>query len=321
MELRSRKAMFTRSTIFAAAPTVILIGGILIILNLFGTYPQISLTTMSRHEATELYVQRLNRDHGADWKVEINFFGKVLDENQQPVPGATANCEWNTLYGTSKSKVISNDAGLFSLTGERGKMLEVRVSKEGYYTADGGAGALAFEFANPAENDYYEPDSAHPVIFHLHKMGPGAALVSRRIDVTLDADHPSNKVNLMTGRIGTNGSLTVEADKPDYRKARGRFPWSITLSMSEGGLVETNAQFPFQAPESGYSAQVVMDLTNPDSPSWTNMLTKTYYFYLPSSKTYGRMTVDTLGASRHVAIDYSYNPVAGHRELEPRQGP
>jgi len=288
-------------------------------LNPFAHYQQISLKTMSRKDAVKLYVQRFNQDSGADWKVALNFYGKVVDENQEPVAGATASCEWNTLGGTSKATILSDGSGLFSLTGKQGKILEIRVEKNGYHTVDGGQGALAFEYANPAESDYYEPDRSQPVMFHLRKKGMGAQLVNKNIDLILDVDHPANNVNLMTGLIKSDGTFTVRANKPDYRQARGRFSWSISLNLTEGGLVETTDPFPFQAPDGGYNSSAIMDMLDTDSPAWSNSQTKTYYFNLPSSNTYGRMKVDTLGASRHVIIEYSYNPTPGQRNLEPPQ--
>ena len=275
---------------------------------------------MSRDEATKIYVQRFNQDHQYDWKVPLNFYGKVIDENNQPVAGATARMQWNTIGvpgGTSYQQTLSDGGGLFSLTEQHGKMLEVRVQKDGYYTVDGGAGPVAFEYANPSSPNYNEPDASSPVIFHLRRKGPGAKLFSKALNVPLTTNHPQDRVNLMQGFIKPDGSLTLAADKSKFLPGAQPFPWSVTLTMSEGGLVETNDQFPFQAPESGYAPTVTIDMTNIDPDVWRGSVAKTYYFYLPSTNTYGRLTVNTSATLPTIALNYAYNVAPGNRVLEP----
>ena len=119
----------------------------------------------------------------------------------------------------------------------------------------------------------------------------------------------------MRGMIQTDGVLTVQEDKTKWLPGAQPFPWTVTLSMNEGGLIETTNQFPFLAPESGYIATITMNMTNLDQNVWRGSMTKTYYFYLPSSNTYGRMTVEG-SASLPVELNYSYNPTPGSRMLE-----
>ncbi|MCE0483604.1 MAG: carboxypeptidase-like regulatory domain-containing protein [Methylacidiphilales bacterium] len=280
----------------------------------------LSIKTMSREEATKIYVQRFNQDHHYDWKVPLNFYGKVIDENNQPVAGATAHMQWNTLdapSGTSYGQTLSDGGGLFSLTGQRGKILEVRVEKEGYYTVDGGAGSLAFEYANPSSPNYNEPDPNNPVIFHLRSKGAGAKLFSKTLNVPLTTNHPQDRVNLMQGFIKPDGVLTITTDKSKFLPGNQPFPWTMSLSMSEGGLVETDDQFPFMAPASGYTSTINLDMTNTDPSVWQDGVKKTYYFYLPSTNTYGRITVTTVSSLPFVTLNYAYNLAPGNRVLEP----
>jgi hypothetical protein len=283
-------------------------------------YPQLSLKAMSKEEATRIYVERLAHDPLADGKVVLNFYGKVVDENNQPVPAATVHLQWNTILtwgGTKEEQILSDGSGLFSLTAQHGKVLEVRVEKEGYYTVEGGQGALAFEFANPSSSVFSESDSNNPVIFHLRKKGAGANLVSKSLELILDQNHSQDRVNLMLGFIKPDGLLLIQSDKPDYRTAKDPFSWKITFSLAEGGFIETNDQFPFFAPEGGYASTEMIDMTNINQASWSNTATKTYYFYIPSTNTYGRMTVNTLGSSPSIMLNYVYNSSPGQRSLEP----
>ena len=286
--------------------------------RILGEYPQLSLKIMTRDEATKVSVARLMKDQFADHKVPINFYGKVVDQNMRPVADARIHLQWSTIEaaeGTASGEAVSDDKGLFALTGRHGKGLGVRVEKDGYYTGDRGSAFVPFEFAYPSSPDYYEPDANNPVIFHLRKKGEGAKLITKTVDLSL----PGNKLarmDLMAGHCTPEGTLQIQPNKPDRQAMSGRYAWSVKLSMAGGGLIENNDQFPFLAPENGYVPAVIMDMTDTSGPIWRNSLTKRYYFYLSSTNTYGRMTVDTLGGTSHVYLDYSYNPTPGSRNLE-----
>ena len=68
---------------------------------------------------------------------QIEFYGKVIDENNQPIEGANIEFVWAQMFplpeGTPSTNVISDREGLFSLSGAFGARLGVHVSKAGYY--------------------------------------------------------------------------------------------------------------------------------------------------------------------------------------------
>jgi len=287
------------------------------IVTAMAEYPQLSFKKMSREEATKISTARLLKDHSADWKVALNFYGKVVDENNQPVAGATAHMEWNTIGGTSTAQTISDGEGLFSLTGQHGKVLGVRVEKGGYYTVEGGAGNVSFEYADPSVSWWYEPDPNNPVIFHLRIKGEGAKLIRKSLDVPLNPNHPQNQVNLLQGFVRPGGVLTITSDESKFLPGNQPFPWTFSLRMSEGGLVETTDQFPFMAPTNGYTPTINLDMTNTDPSVWQDGVGKTYYFYLPSTDTYGRITINKIVGVPVVTVNYCYNLTPGNRVLEP----
>jgi len=108
----------------------------------------------------------------------INFYGKVVDENGQPVIGASAHFEWD---GNATNKqamdwneeqtiknsadVISDAAGLFSLTNKSGTELDVSAGKAGYYSSRRNRGAENFKYSKwnldsyYGIGDYFKPDS------------------------------------------------------------------------------------------------------------------------------------------------------------------
>ena len=120
------------------------------------------------------------RDPKFEWKMPLSFYGKVLDQADQPVQGAKVRFQWTDMSTTGTTERFSEtDAkGTFSLTGERGKNLDVKVSKQGYHAV--GDGRANFEYAAFFEPNYIEPDPNNPVIFRLIKKQEPQRLVSTR---------------------------------------------------------------------------------------------------------------------------------------------
>ena len=256
----------------------------------------------------------------------LNFYGQVVDDAGQPVAGATVELGWNTNTatggGSAERQTTSDAQGLFSLTGEHGKILQVHVEKAGYYTvSDGHGGNFFFEYANPAEPDYHQPDEHHPVTFYLRRKGLSAMVQSKTLRTSLRLGQPQVRVNFLSGFFHPDGQLVLDLDKPDYRTVRGRFPWSVTLSIAQGGLIETDEQFPFLAPAYGYAPSVRIDMSDPAAHDYSTGATRTYYFFLQDSNTYGHVTVDTAGNLPSLNVSYVYNPEPGNRVLEPAPKP
>ncbi len=281
-------------------------------------YQQLSLKTMSRDEAIKVYVARLRGDNKADWKMPIDFYGKVIDENNRPVAGAKIMWQWNTIdaaSGTAYKDTTSDTNGLFSLTNQRGKILGVRVEKEGYYTVDGGQGAVSFEYATPASPMYYEPDSNHPVIFHLHTKGLNATrLLHWKRDVALNAKN-QKALDLETGKTteGQPHSLFIEVLTNNSRI--GSIAWSARVSVIDGSLQTYTEQFPFTAPDGGY--QSIIDL-NLDTPKPSDMEGfQGAAFYVQTPKGYGRFEVRMLLGEHSIEVEGYFNPDPTSRSLEP----
>ncbi len=82
----------------------------------------------------------------------IDFYGQVIDENSNPVSGASIEFRWDDLTAkdwTRTSTAVSDTEGVFSLRDKRGATLTVSVSKEGYYTPRSGRGSYHYAFGNP----------------------------------------------------------------------------------------------------------------------------------------------------------------------------
>jgi uncharacterized GH25 family protein len=69
-------------------------------------------------------------DPDFQWKMPIEFYGKVVDQFDQPVAGAEVELNWTTVVGPipDPKRIIFTDAnGRFEVTGIQGKSLWIAV--------------------------------------------------------------------------------------------------------------------------------------------------------------------------------------------------
>lgn len=278
---------------------------------------QISMRDKTKEQAMQAWWARRERDKEADWKVPIRFYGRVVDQDRQPVSGATVHFQWTDLskQGTSEADTVSDEGGNFSLTGARGKNLGVYVTKHGYYTPEN-IKASGFEFADPAEPNFYEPDPENPVLFPLRKKGEGAQLVKKTVEVALPGDGKGTNIDLISGKISPNGELQIQAWKPwPPRPLSPHYDWKVLFTISDGGFIEAPTEFAFEAPETVYSQPFEANMPASARDAWRVSAEKTLYFAFGQPRKYGRLHFRTDGASRYVFIDYVLNP-SGSRNLE-----
>jgi hypothetical protein len=207
--------------------------------------------------------------------------------------------------------------GLFSIQGERGPTLSVAVSKEGYHAAQGARRAFSFGSLAPAQ---FAPDQHNPVLFLLHKKGPGVHLVSSQSGMRPDlalrvpTDNTPFRLDLLRNEAGTSGQLEISQNKPPLNAA---VEWAFRLSLLDGGLLENGTEFPFEAPETGYTPTVELRFHQNQGP-WSTHIKKTYYIAFGQPVKYGTLRVETDLSQQTVFLRYAINPT-GSRDLEPSE--
>jgi hypothetical protein len=268
-------------------------------------------------QAVDDYVRKSLADPQYDWKQPINFYGKVVDENGTPVPGANIHFTWNDLspQGTSHADTSSDESGLFSLTDRQGKRLYVEISKDGYYTS-GNSRRAAFEYANPADG-LFTPDAANPVVFRLRKKGEAAQLI-HGLKLFGSREGTLSYVDLTTAKAALKplGDLTVECTRSE-RSADKKFDWTFTLSVVSGGLIESTDEFMFLAPEAGYrsSFQISHRINDPD---WTGREKHKFFVKSQDGQHYARIEITIIpdyGQNAAYDLEWYLNP-NGSRNLE-----
>jgi hypothetical protein len=263
------------------------------------------------------YVKKIKADPQYDWKQPINFWGKVVDESNKPVSEASVHFVWNDISakGTSDADMVSDGNGFFSLTDRRGKYLYVTVRKQGYYDSHQNGG---FEYANPADG-LFTPDQNNPVVFHLRKKGQGADLIHGSQLFGFRTNGPVQYLDLLQAKntLSPPGDLTAQITR-EPRNADAKFNWSVTISVPDGGLLETNEEFMFEAPTDGYQQSIEVQMTTNDL-NWTAGAKMRFYFKSRNGSIYGWAEATIYPQYQKAAaidMDYYVNPT-GSRNLEP----
>jgi hypothetical protein len=256
----------------------------------------------------------------AKWQGPINFYGKVIDENSNPVEDASIHFQWveePTEAGNRHADVLSDVEGLFSLTGQRGLDLGVFVGKQGYYSSRRDGNSFNY---GPLRGPSFPADPLNPVIFHLKKKEQGVVLITSKhgMQLKVDVDVPRNNVpvwvDFFQKQAGATGQLEISQTKPPWQTATN---WSYSLSIPDGGLIENQDEYQFVAPITGYQPMVEYDFSKEET-NWTTQVTKQFYIAFGEPRKYGWLRVESNLAQETVFLTYAINPT-GSQSLEPSQ--
>ena len=252
---------------------------------------------------------RAQRDMVAEkWRKPIEFYGKVVDQTEQPIAGAQVHLIWTdtSANGSSETDKLTDGQGQFALQNTTGRMLQVWLSKDGYYVPK--TNQNTFDYATG-----YMADPNNPVIFHLLKKGEGADLITSQhgMSSTLDfsvstPDGSPVRVDFFNQKVGKDGQLEISQNKPAYGQWQTATGWSYRLAIPDGGFVETSDEFPFEAPTSGYQPVVEFKFQKGDT-NWTERINKTFYVAFGNPRKYGRIHVETTMTTGTI-LDYAINP-------------
>jgi hypothetical protein len=255
----------------------------------------------------------------AGWQVPIDFYGKVLDESNNPVAGADVQFNWDETPTDSSGKTSStrsDSGGLFELHGARGPSLDVQVSKHGYYTSKGNPWTFSY-----AINGHFSPDAYNPVIFHLRKKGKGEPLIHiagiglhTMRDYSL-ANGVATDVSLFTGHTTQTGhgdlAVMYQGGLP-LENYPSRTTWQFQVTVPNGGLIITDEEYPFVAPVEGYQPA---DAWNVTATNWTHEVERQYFIKLGNGD-FGRVRIRIIGGTRpYFRLESFLNP-SGSSNLE-----
>ena len=278
-----------------------------------GPSPPASAATHTNLGASPEMVEQIKEQ----WRTPIDFYGKVVDQKEQPVPGAGVSFGWTDLspQGYSRAGTTSDAYGLFSLEGKSGKHLSVQVGKEGYYPSRTNLDSFFYV----GENENFVPHADAPVVFRLKKKSEGTALVTLKQNYRIPRDGTPVGIDLTTGKTttGGGGDLIVRCWTEDQGKPFGaKYDWHCQVTPS-GGLVTTEEEFPFTAPEEGYAPGTEIQM-RADRPHWKSDVDLKFFYRLADGR-YGRMTFSMIAGGQHFCMVDSFLNPSGSRNLEPME--
>lgn len=249
----------------------------------------------------------------------IVFYGKVVDEKGNPIEDATAKigmADEKLWTGGAQHIKTTDSSGMFSVSGH-GMGLNVRISKEGYYTLPESSGNFSYIKESGSLNKH--PDKNDPAIFVLRRMGETVPLIRQHAKIRIRKDGTPILLSLTTGKQDSLGDIKVEAwtsDQNIQANSSRPYDWRCRISVLNGGLIlKTDGEFEWEAPEGEYRQFDDINVAASDE-NWNSQAIRQYYIKLNDDR-YGWLKFHMMSGGAHLFVIDSYlNPTPGDRNLE-----
>jgi len=192
-------------------------------------------------------------DESWQWKMPIEFYGKVIDQFGQPVVNAKVILNWTTVIGPipdPQKSIFTGPDGRFEITGIQGKGISVDILKEGYDSTKNSQGD--FEYAAFYQDDFHIPDPNNPVVFRLHKTMEAEPLYEFSPHGYITPGGSPLILNIESGKIVAQGDLAFSvALGPETNRYGSDF--IVTMrGLNGAGFAFSDEEFLSHAPGSGY---------------------------------------------------------------------
>jgi len=250
----------------------------------------------------------------------INFYGKVIDEKGNPIPGANVNLSFadSMMSNDTKLNETTDAGGLFHVSGH-GLGIVVMVSKKGYYHLQKSDGNFGYANIGGAVDTHPDPDN--PAIFVLRKMGQAVPLIRLQKYIRIKKDGTPIELNLATGQLAAGGQDDIEVQAWTYDQglqpnSNTPYNWRCSISVPGGGLVARTGEFDFEAPAGNYVSSDEIDMPASAGSQWRSEVSRQYFVLLADGR-FARITFQMVAGGDHFfAIGSFLNPVPGDRNLE-----
>jgi len=246
----------------------------------------------------------------------VNFYGKVVDENNDSVTGASIRYSVpSNLAQIGKGTVqgpITDANGLFSITGKTGAGITVFATHPSYYNTDRSYGQFSY-----TENTERNPTRDKPAVFVLQKKGVSEPMLRIKQVKSVPKDGRQLQIGL-SKKGAAEINLSVWTSSPlEPSKLNAPFAWKMRLSVPGGGLMANNDPYLFQAPEGEYAPEIEFEMPVVGiNGKWGSDFKQTYFVKL-SNGHFARMRFKMIAGGGHFAVVESYyNPQPGSRNLE-----
>jgi hypothetical protein len=229
-------------------------------------------------------------------KKEIHFFGRVIDQNDNPVSGAEVLYSAKSgflVQGDGRSKIETNSFGVFEIKNVFGTGLQIiSISKLGFKVDING-----FKVGGRAYSNYKKFENSKLWSEH-NTLGNAAVFKSWK----LEGGYPNTSYVRHGGYLdfGRTYSYDFSSKKDKVKKQgqsknwdfqitfdRAEFDWKLTFVVPNGGIIEQDSSVNlFEAPVSG-NYQSVYEVAGQRGGS---EVVRSFYIYTRGY--YGKMTLE-----------------------------
>lgn len=291
--------------------------------------PSAEERAISAEEKQQRYLEKA-RSAGKSFNRPGNFYGRILDQNDQPVMGVTIKCGLSyfgdlVLPGLKphydQFERTTDADGRFSVEGQSGLSLDLRLQpKPGYEFRPTGLGVTLRDIAlNQPAPTLSMPDK--PYIFRAFRKGQAEALLKGEIAFyDCEPDGRSYLVQLKSNHVvegTTGGDFRISVQRPPGWTNQIDYDWAVRIDAVGMELVETHDVFMYQAPASGYESSWNFS-KKAGEEDYTREVDPKFYLKSRDGAAYGRMELRIKSNSREksaILIYYWLNP-SGSRNLE-----
>ncbi len=286
-----------------------------------GSNHSTTLEETAEREKDKTFLKILERE-----QVPLDFYGRVVDENGDGVPGATVEVsasQFNILKAAEmfveakKLKLQTDPLGNFSVTGLRGYSLVVRVEKDGYFTSAENPSGFGYVGA-PKQN--FRGDPQKPVVFRLaRKRGAEPLLYHRYKAFEVPRDGSPLLIDLVSECTNSpTPDLKIQLWTDEENKdSEFRHDWSVRIEVVDGGIQDSLEEFDFIAPETGYVPFIELNYPKSLGKNWQRSIQKRFLLRLRNGQMFARMILGVVPHGAHFCeIEAWLNP-SGSRNLEP----
>jgi len=263
--------------------------------------------------------------------VEIRFYGQVVDQDDKPLSGVTVRAgvrEWavkNLFEPVGRSHYqtkISGLDGVFTFDSLRGDVLDIEsIQKEGYVVTTKQKKGFSY---GPLPH-HFTPNPLDPVIYRMWKTNGAVRLYRVQVGGSIPQDGTPVPLDLRRCKRATEPGLDTDlriilqhGAPPEQRGFQPRFPWRFTIEVPDGGVIETQDEFMYLAPEAGYQSKWTMD-TPKDAPDWKARRELEFYLRNRDGQQHGRLKVMFKvepGGTGYFAIEGFLNPAGRVLEMD-----
>lgn len=251
--------------------------------------------------------QKYLREKMENRNLPVIVHGRVLDQDDKGISDVSVGLDTSRLFfrrdglidGAHFSFSVQTDAdGRFFVEGFNALEISVfSLFKEGYVSTRKLRGIHVVEDGSWGS---YE----NPVIFHMWKSRGAEPLIVVKKSMPVDITNgESFSVDLLTGSSSKiNNPVTVIINRDDATAipmspdtSMMKYDWSFTVEIPDGGVILTEKELAFFAPEKGYARAASISM-NKDDPRWSRNMKVNAYIVTGNPPRYSRATFEgTIG--------------------------